>query len=79
MDCVKSVFSKKDTKIDEIFTVHLMHLLHNVKSTVKISSIFVANSENMNFTPRGVIFQADIGFSFSSYRKKNSRGQISLA
>ena len=25
-------------------------LLHNVKSTVKISSIFVAFSENMNFT-----------------------------
>ena len=36
------MFSKKATKIDEIFT--------NVKSTVKILSIFVAFLENMNFT-----------------------------
>ena len=27
----------------------IWHLLHNVKSTVKISSIFVAFFENMNF------------------------------
>ena len=27
----------------------IWHLLHNVKSTVKISSIFVVFSENMNF------------------------------
>ena len=27
----------------------IWHLLHNVKSTVKISSIFVAFLENMNF------------------------------
>ena len=37
---VKFVFSKKATKIDEIFTVDL---------TVKISSIFVAFLENTNF------------------------------
>ena len=28
----------------------IWHLLHGVKSTVKISLIFVAFSENMNFT-----------------------------
>ena len=43
---LKFKFSKKATKIDEIFTVDL---LHSVKSTVKISSIFVAFLENMNF------------------------------
>ena len=42
------MFSKKATKIDEIFTVDLT--LCSVKSTVKISSIFVAFLENMNFT-----------------------------
>ena len=36
------MFSKKATKIDET-------LLNNVKSTVKISSIFVAFLENTNF------------------------------
>ena len=34
------MFSKKATKIDKIFTIDL---------TVKISSIFVAYLENMNF------------------------------
>ena len=38
---VKFTFSEKATKIDKIFTV---------KSMVKISSIFVAFLENMNFT-----------------------------
>ena len=32
----------------------IWHLLHNVKSTVNISSIFVAFLENMNFT--GFVF-----------------------
>ena len=36
---IKFVFSKKATKIDEIFP-SIWHLLHNIKSTVKISSIF---------------------------------------
>ena len=45
---LKFVFSKKVTKIDEIFTV-IWHLLHNVKSTVKILSIFVAFLATMNF------------------------------
>ena len=45
---IKFIFSKKATEIDEIFTVDL-RLLHSVKSTVKISSIFVAFLENMNF------------------------------
>ena len=37
------------TKIDEIFTVDLTRTTLNVKSTVKILSIFVAFLENMNF------------------------------
>ena len=49
---VKFMFSKKATKIDEIFTVDLTLTIHNVKSTVKISSIFVAFLENMNFNQR---------------------------
>ena len=44
---VKFMFSKKATKIDEIFTI--WNLLHNVNSTVKILSIFVAFSETVNF------------------------------
>ena len=44
---LKFVFSKKATKIDEIFTVDLTH---NVRLTVKISTTFVAFLENMNFT-----------------------------
>ena len=44
------MFSKKATKIEEIFTVYLTpYYVHNFKSTVKISSIFVAFLENMNF------------------------------
>ena len=39
------MFSKKATKIDEIFTYVV-----SVKSTVKILSIFVAFLENTNFT-----------------------------
>ena len=42
------MFSKKATKIDKIFLI--WHLLRNVKSTEKISLIFVASLENMNFT-----------------------------
>ena len=38
------MFSKKATKIDQIFTVDLM-----LKSTVKILSIFMAFLENKNF------------------------------
>ena len=44
---VKFMFSKKATKMDEMFAVDLT--LHNVKLTVKISSISVAFLENMNF------------------------------
>ena len=43
------MFSKKATKIDEIFTVDLTLYVVNVKSTVRISSVFVAFLENMNF------------------------------
>ena len=46
---IKFMFSKKATKIDEIFTVDLTLTIHNVKSTVKISSTLVAFLENMNF------------------------------
>ena len=45
---VKFMFSKKATKIDET--------LLNVKSTVKILSIFVAFLENMNFTIASNLF-----------------------
>ena len=44
---LKFVFSKKATKFEKLYIVDL---LHTVKSTVKISSIFVAFIENMNFT-----------------------------
>ena len=47
-DFVKFMFSKKATKIDKS-SPKIWHLLHNVKSTVKISSIFAAFLENMNF------------------------------
>jgi hypothetical protein len=43
------MFSKKATKFDEIFTFIWSYEV-NVKSTVKISSIFAAFLENMNFT-----------------------------
>ena len=47
---IKLMFSKKATKIDKIFTMDLtLMYLVNVKSTVKILSIFVAFLENMNF------------------------------
>ena len=42
---IKFVFSKKNTKIDEIFS----QLLINAKSTVKILSIVAAFLVNMNF------------------------------
>ena len=44
---LKFVFSKKATKIDEIFTVDLT--VCSVKSPVKIFSNFVAFLENTNF------------------------------
>ena len=44
---IKFVFSKMATKSSP----SIWHLLHNVKSTVKILSIFVAFLENLNFTP----------------------------
>ena len=40
------MFSKKAARIDKILTVDVV----SVKSMVKISSIFVAFVENMNFT-----------------------------
>ena len=53
---IKFVFSKKATKIDEIFVVDLTltKYVHNVKSTVKISLIFVAFLENLNFKSENV-------------------------
>ena len=48
---VKFMFSKKAIKIDEVLTVDLK-LLYNVKWMVKISSIFVAFLENINFRRR---------------------------
>ena len=45
---IKFVFSKKATKMKKS-SQSIWHLLHKDKSTVKISSIFVAFLENMNF------------------------------
>ena len=45
---VKFMFSKKATKNDK-FSPSIWRYVVNVKSTVKISSIFVAFLENMNF------------------------------
>ena len=59
---LKFIFSKKATKIDKIFTVD-RRLLHSLKLTVKISSIFVTFLENMNFKrhskPRLYVFSMD--------------------
>ena len=65
------MFYKKTTKIDEIFTVDLtlMYILHYVKSTVKISSVFVAFLENMNFTsalPAISLIMQSWSFSFNA-------------
>ena len=43
------MLSRKATKFDEIFTIDLSLYVVNVKSMVKILSIFVAFLENMNF------------------------------
>ena len=50
LSLIKFMFSKKVTKIDKIFTINLTLTIVNVKSTVKISSFFMAFLENMNFT-----------------------------
>ena len=42
------MFSKKATKMDEIFTIDLTFVV-SVKSAVKILTIFVAFLENTNF------------------------------
>jgi hypothetical protein len=47
------MFSKEATKIDEIFTIDLTLTVHDVKLTLKISPIFVAFLENMNFKKEG--------------------------
>ena len=46
---LKFMFSKKATKIDEIFTLLIWHYVVCVKTTVKILSILVAFLENTNF------------------------------
>ena len=47
---IKFMFFKKATKSEEIVTVaSIRHYLTNVKLMVKISSVFVAFLENMNF------------------------------
>ena len=48
LEGIKFVLSKKATKNGEIFTVDLT-AIHIVKAPVKISSIFVAFLENINF------------------------------
>ena len=50
---LKFIYSEKATKFCEIFTLILSHAVHctecSIKSQVKISKIFVAFSEYMNF------------------------------
>ena len=46
---IKFIFSKKATKIEKHLHCRFDTYLVNVKSTVKIWSIFVAFLENMNF------------------------------
>ena len=63
------MFFEKATKIDKIFTVNLTVTF---KSTAKISSIFVAFLENMNFIklhglPLPSNFQAQIQYKFYGY------------
>ena len=48
---LKFMFSKKATKIEKNIHRQFDTYLVNVKSTVKIWSIFVAFLENMNFKP----------------------------
>ena len=48
---LKLMFSKKATKIKKS-SPSILWLLHTVKLTVKILSIFVAFSENVNFIKR---------------------------
>ena len=43
------MFSKKGKKFDKIFTIDLTFYVVSGKSTVKISSVFVAFLKNMNF------------------------------
>ena len=69
-DFLKFMFSKKATKIDEIFTVDLTFTKYiSVKSTVKILSIFVAFLKNMNFT----IFVLSNIVIFKSFREYGRR------
>ena len=46
---LKFMFSKKATKIDNIFTVNLIHLLSKRQIDGNILSIFMAFLENINF------------------------------
>ena len=62
----------------------IWHLLHNDKSTVKISSIFVAFLETMNFSRlfRSLVFYETVAtifrqvFSFHTKKKSDVFGQI---
>ena len=47
---IKSVFSKKATKLDKTSPL-ICHLLHNVKKALKIFSTFLAFLEKINFKP----------------------------
>ena len=58
---VKFMFSKKATKSDET----IWRLLHTVKLTVKILSIFVAFSENVNFKRTRHLYVIDARMSAS--------------
>ena len=47
------------------------HLLHNVKSTVKISSIFVAFLDNMNFNGNKNKSMESVQYEIAYYRSRS--------
>ena len=63
---LKFIYSEKATKFREIFAL-LLTTVHTVKCKVKISQIFVAFSEYMNFIAHPRIFQLFMKGEFDTY------------
>ena len=51
----KGIYSDKETKFEKKISLSVLTLLSNVKTKKKISSIFVALSENLNFIIQAII------------------------
>ena len=51
----KGIYSDKETKFEKNISLSVLTLLSNVKTKRKISSIFVAFSENLNFIIQAII------------------------